>query len=385
MWGDRDLDLGRVKVWDARVPAQREAWLCAWERAAGGDPFSHPDWLRAFAGPDEDPLCAHLRGLDDEELLHAFVRRPITADACGHPVEEGLSDALTVLLYGGPVAQRSSEALRAAFQRGFAAWAQWTGLVTEFVRMSPVAERRLPYPGRVREQAPHVVRSLRAESLDELWADLASTARRGIRKARTAGLTAAVDTDGSRLDDFLRIYGETMDRVGSADRFRFPRETFEQIHRSLGDRFAYVYAEHEGRPVAVDLMLRSDTTGYFFLGGALTDALPLHASAFVHWEAIARARGAGLTDYVLTGGVTNTREDSLLRFKRGFAPRGEALYLTGEQIFDADAYARLQCCAVDDADAAGGSSEFFPAYRAPGRAPEECRRRSRPLLTGAVA
>ena len=366
------LDLTGVRVWDGRVAADRAAWVDAWGRMADGDPFSHPGFLEAFAGDGEVPMCAHLRGLDDEDLIHAFLRRPITEDAQGRPVEPGLWDAYTVLLYGGPLARRSSESLRAAFRRGFRAWARETGLVTEFVRMSPVAARRQPYPGRVREQAPHIVRDLRLPTLGEVWADVRSTVRRGVGRAREAGLTVAIDTTGARLTDFLRIYEETMDRVDAAPRFRFDREAFERMHAALPGRFTYVYSEHEGRPVAVELMLRSDTTGYFYLGGTLTDALPLHASVHVHWEAIAHAWREGLSDYVLTGGVTNTRTDSLLRFKRNFAPRGEARYLTGEQVFDEEAYSRL--CGgsgdgrTDGAGAPDGTSPaswYFPAYRAP--------------------
>lgn len=371
--------LGRLRVWDARVPAEREEWIAAWRRIADGDPFSHPDYLIAFAADGEDPLCAHLDGPDDEELLHAFLRRPIRADACGNPVGTGLWDAYTVLLYGGPLATRRSEALLAAFRRHFRAWSRETGLVSEFVRMSPVAARRLPYSGTVREQAPHVVRDLRVGAVEDLWADMRSNMRRGVTKARAAGLTVSIDEDGDRLEDFLRIYAETMDRVGSAERFRFPASAFRRIHASLPGQFAYVYAEREGRAVAVELVLRSEETGYFYLGGTETAALPLYASVFVHWEAIAYAWQNGLTDYVLTGGVTNTVDDSLLRFKRGFAPGGDALYLTGEQVFDEEAYARLLCCAQNDPP-----STFFPAYRAPrGERTCEVRDHGRPPLVPA--
>src|SRR5699024_3155851 len=114
--------------------------------------------------------------------------------------------------------------------------------------------------------------------------------------------------------------------------------------------------------------------GYFHLGGTRTEALPLYASVHVHWEAIAHAWRSGLSEYVLTGGVTNTREDSLLRFKRNFAPQGEALYLTGERVFDTDAYDRLTggSPAAESAGSGGTTGGFFPAYRAP-HDPAVCR------------
>lgn len=347
----------RLRVWDAGKLADRSAWIAAWHRAAGGDPFSHPAYLDAFAADGEVPMCAYLAGPDGEEVIHTFLKRPIRTDACGNPVVPGLWDAYTVLLYGGPIAQRSSETLLAAFWREFRSWAVASGLVSEFVRMSPVAARRLPYPGVVREQAPHIVRDLRVDSVEDVWADMTPNVRRGYRKAQAAGLTVAIDDDGSRLDDFLGIYSETMERVGSAPRFRFEAAAFERIHDALPGHFAYVYAEDRGRPVAVELVLRSDETGYFYLGGTETAALTQYASVFVHCEAIAYAWRQGLTDYVLTGGVTNTVDDGLLRFKRGFAPQGDARYLTGHQVFDQNTYDRLLCCAGDHAT-------YFPAYRA---------------------
>lgn len=375
MWSDGG-PLNRLQVWDARSAADRDAWIMAWERIAEGDPFSHPDYIAAFAADGEVPMCASLDGPDDEEVLHAFLRRPIREDACGNPVGPGLWDAHTVPLYGGPLARQSSEALQASFRRRFRAWAQSTGLVSEFVRMSPVARRRLPYPGTVREQAPHIVCDLRTDSLEDLWAGMRSDVRRDAARASAAGLTVAIDETGERLEDFLRICDETTDRVGSADRLRVSASTLTRMHDALPGGFAYVYVEHEGRAVAVELVLAAATTGYFFLGGTETTALPMHASVLVHCEAIAYAWRRGLKDCVLTSGGTNTTDDGPLRFERGFAPRGDSLSLTGEQVFDEEAYARLLCCTAD-APSRGTSAtsshstpqrapaSSFPAYRAP--------------------
>ncbi|WP_029089318.1 GNAT family N-acetyltransferase [Brevibacterium album] len=358
-----------LAVLDSRRREERAEWEHAWCAFGGGDLFRHPAYLEQFAGPGEVARCALLTGPGTERVLHAFLHRPIEADACGNPVEPGLWDISTALLYGGPLATRDSAALLSAFWSRFRAWARETGTVSEFIRTSPVAfpaaDPLLAYPGEVREQAPHIVRSLDAGSVEALMADMHPNVRRGARKARAAGLDVVADTTGERLEAFLRIYAETMDRRQAAERFRFPARAFAELNAAFPGRFAYVYAVQGARPVAVELMLMDDRTGYFFLGGTETAALPLYASVLVHCEAIALAWRRGLRSYVLTGGVTNTPEDSLLRFKRGFAPRGEASYRTGQQVFDEERYRKLLCRGSAGGPEPGPEAEgFFPAYRA---------------------
>lgn len=345
------------EVWDGRGAVHRAAWAAAWSESAGGDVFSHPAYLEQFREPGEVPCCAAYTSSTGERVLYAFLVRPIRSAACGHRVAPGHKDIYTALLYGGPISAGADEAVVAAFWSAFRSWARSRGIVSEFVRMSPVAARRLAYPGVVTEQAPHIVRDLSGTE-EELRMDMKSNVRRGVRKAREAGVQIDVDDTGARLAEFLEIYYRTMNRNRAARRFYYPRQAFEAIHRTFPGRFAYVYAQHEGRAVSAELMLMSDHTGYFFLGGTEQEALRLYANVLVHWESIRYARARGLSEYVLTGGVTNTPDDSLLRFKRMFAPRGSASYLTGQQVFDQDQYHSLSC-------AESAETDYFPAYRDP--------------------
>lgn len=350
----------RLEIWDVREIPERAAWEAAWTDLAGGDVFSHPAYVEQFAAPGEVPCCASYTDSRGARVLYAFLLRPITSTACGYRVAPGLWDIYTALLYGGPLGAHADDHTVAGFWQAFRRWAQGAGIVSEFIRMSPVARRRLDYPGTVTEQAPHIVRDLRAASEDELRMDMASNVRRGVKKARAAGVEISIDDTGERLEDFLGIYYRTMDRAGAAARFYHPRAAFETIHATFPGRFAYVYADLAGRPVSAELILLADDIGYFFLGGTEQEALRLYCNVLVHYEAILYARSRGRTDYVLTGGVTNTAEDSLLRFKRMFAPSGSAAYLTGHQVFDAAQYQRLTCSADPLAEAPG----YFPAYRA---------------------
>lgn len=365
-----DSEVGRPErgpefvVWQSDIVADRVAWEQAWSLIAASDPFSHPAYLEQVAADGEVPCCAYFLSDCGRQFLYAFIKRPIERDAQGRRAPAGTWDIRTALLYGGPLAFGDAPVPTVTvdtFWKRLREWAVAEGVVSEFVRMNPVARVRLDYPGTVREQAPHVVRKLNGLTREELVADMRKGVRRGAKKARAAGFTIRVDETGECLDDFMSVYGETMERTGAAERFKYPRGLFEAIHAAFPGRFAYIYVVRGREPVSVEMALMSDTIGYAFLGGTRAWALEKGAGVLVGLEAILYAHSRGLDDYVLTGGVTNTADDSLLRFKQRFAPNGSERYLTGEQIFDEDLYWRLACRGPAEVDPGG----FFPAYRAP--------------------
>ena len=319
------LDLTGVRVWDGRVAADRAAWVDAWGRMADGDPFSHPGFLEAFAGDGEVPMCAHLRGLDDEALARLF-------------------------------------------WQAFDAWARAARAVTEFVRLS-LDDDVLPSPGSVTPRLINYIAQLPATA-QELWDSYAPKVRQNARHAQRAGVTIEIDTTGDRLAEFLAIHELTMERRGSEDRYRVCVETLTGLHEEMPGSFAYVYAMSAGRAVSVDLVLLGARTAYYHLGGTSADAFGLRPNDLVKTAAMEYARSAGRTRFVLGGGLHDG--DGLERYKRGFAPRGAQDFCTTERILDPVVHGSL----VRDLEsrvraerAAGGfpdwvdGPDFFPAYR----------------------
>lgn len=319
------LDLTGVRVWDGRVAADRAAWVDAWGRMADGDPFSHPGFLEAFAGDGEVPMCAHLRGLDDEALARLF-------------------------------------------WQAFDAWARAARAVTEFVRLS-LDDDVLPSPGSVTPRLINYIAQLPATA-QELWDSYAPKVRQNARHAQRAGVTIEIDTTGDRLAEFLAIHELTMERRGSEDRYRVCVETLTGLHEEMPGSFAYVYAMRAGRAVSVDLVLLRARTAYYHLGGTSADAFGLRPNDLVKTAAMEYARSAGRTRFVLGGGLHDG--DGLERYKRGFAPRGAQDFCTTERILDPVVHGSL----VRDLEsrvraerAAGGfpdwvdGPDFFPAYR----------------------
>jgi hypothetical protein len=152
---------------------------------------------------------------------------------------------------------------------------------------------------------------------------------------------------------FLRLYIETMNRVGAARRFHFTRDYIDRL-LSSPSCYLILTSAPNGDPAASGLLVVSDGWLHYLLGGTAHAYLNHGASKNVVMEMVAMAVDRGIP-LNLGGGVRSG--DGINLFKQGFANR-TAPVLMSDIIADADTYHSL-CVA-------NASTEFFPAYRAPG-------------------
>ncbi|MDN5773011.1 MAG: GNAT family N-acetyltransferase [Brevibacterium aurantiacum] len=293
-------------------------------------------------------------------MLFAFLLRRIDADALGRPVAQECFDITTALYYGGPLcslADGTEEAtLMAMFWDRFRQWARSHRIISEFNRENPVSGGMSNYPGQRIEQAGHVVKELDGRTEAELLGDTSKSFRRNVRKVETAGIEIIIDESGKRLDDFLGLYYDTMDRNHADARFYYPRDFFDMLNSSFAGRVAYLYALDNGRPISVELVVYCADIGYSLLGATEETSLRTGVNSFLSHKAFLYAQTRGIKHYVLGGGVTNTDDDSLLRYKLSMAKSGLRRYFTAQQVIDEERYRHLsswRCC----------DTRFFPAYR----------------------
>ncbi len=149
---------------------------------------------------------------------------------------------------------------------------------------------------------------------------------------------------------FATVYGQTMDRAGAGERYRFDAAYFAAL-LGFEDCSLFLADDPGGEVAAASIVARSDGMLHYYLSGTgerFLDDSPMKnlVAAIVDY---AEQRELPLN---LGGGLA--RGDRLEEFKRGFANRSEP-FRTSEVICDPAAYERL----------AGGrpGGEFFPAYR----------------------
>ena len=351
-----------LRILDASVPAEREAWLSAWARCPGEEIMAHPDYVRLFARPGDKALAA-VAETDRGGVLYPILLRPLAAE----PWAEGERawDLTNAYGYGGPFAWGVTPEEAEAFWDAFDAWATERGVATAFSRLSVFEDRLLPWRGERVLHGPVIVRALDLPE-KELLRDYVQKTADQVRRYLRGGLEFDFDLDGRRLEEFMHLYGDTMDRRQASAFYRFPRSFFEALARDLRGRFAVASVSLRGEVVSCDLMLFSKEEVWGFLLGTRADALALHVNEYMRHRTFLRCRELGRKRYVLGGGYRPG--DGILHFKRTFAPRGEMPFHLARRVYDAPAVERLVArrAAWERARGISWSPDpgFVPPYRA---------------------
>ncbi len=285
-----------------------------------------------------------------------------------HGLDDGLCDAVSPYGYPSPL---FSEGSGVGFQRealeAFAAEGRDLGLVSSFVRLHPLLQPSLPASEAgawsVFEHGPTIALPL-AEAQEDWLRRVSRNHRRNVRDLRRAGYTVRIG-EPERLEDYARVYAETMERLDAAEHYRFPPSHFRELAEVLGERLLFV-AVHapEGETAAAGLFTCTGAIAQAHLSGTATAHLAAAPSKlmFVGARAEVRRRGASVLHL---GGGHHSRRDTLFEFKRGFAGE-EYMFASARFVHQPAVYERLarQRLRLEPAQPLP-QAEFFPLYRQP--------------------
>lgn len=352
-------DLIRFQVLDAGAPGDRAAWERLWSAAPGREVMAHPEYARLFARPC-DRAVAVAAETEAGAFLMPLVLRPLGAEPWAAPGESRW-DAATPYGYGGPFAWRVGPDEVAAYWDAFGDWSREARLVSTFLRLSVFTDRlaTLPWPLDVRTY--NVVVPLEG-GLDAVWRGYDSEVRRWLRRAARSGLEVAVEEGPHGVDRFMPVYLHTMERREAES--VLPRAFFTALAERLPGRCAFFHVLSRGEVVSTEVVLCSDDVVYSLMGGTLASAFPLGPNYALKHHVAEWAIARGARWYLLGGG--RALRDSLLRYKRLFAPHGEVPFQVACAVHDPAAYGELAARrAAPAADGWAPRPDFFPAYRSP--------------------
>jgi hypothetical protein len=361
------LQVEAVRVLDSLSPPDRAEWLDLWESWPQRDVMAHPDYVRLFARPGDRVVAASLRTARGG-VLYPLIQRPLASEPWTFALE-ARCDLTAPYGYGGPFAWGATEDDAVRFWKGFEDWSARNGAVASFARLSLFPERLLPLQGEVIQVGLNVVRRLDLPEA-ELLSDMKPKVRQNVRRARRNGVTVEFDENGRRLDEFISVYTETMDRRKAAPMYYFPRAFFEGLVRDLDGSCFLAHAIADGRVVSSEIILLSKEHAVYFLGGSRVEALQLAANEVLKLETLLRCRDLGKKALVLGGGLGTqpASADGLLQYKLSFAPRGAVPFKVVRMIHDAPSCAELVDRRRSWESGRGQTWEpagsFFPAYRA---------------------
>ena len=183
--------------------------------------------------------------------------------------------------------------------------------------------------------------------------------RRNLEKASALGILISEDPLLAKREMFKELYDATMARVGATDEYLFPLSYYNTLQQELGKRVTMFLAEIDGRTASAVIVFQHKGIIQYHLGGTHEDFISAGTTRYLLEHVRRRAKENGDRWFHLGGGI-GAKEDSLLRFKAGFAKTFRR-YRIIKWIQNKDRYRAL----VNDHVANGleATTGFFPAYR----------------------
>ncbi|OPZ45993.1 MAG: hypothetical protein BWY95_01838 [Bacteroidetes bacterium ADurb.BinA104] len=345
---------------NSSVAADRSLWLNAWASWEEREVAAHPTYCELFCRPDDQAMCCLMED-DEGTVLFPFILRPLSAEPWA--TEYGHArDIITPYGYGGPFAWGDPD--WRLFWHEFNEWARDSDIVSLFARLSLFRDQLIPFDGCVETRAQNIVRTLDMP-IDKLWMDYRHKVRKNVSKACRSGLEVEVDYDGARLDDFLDVYYETMQRHNAGEFYYFGHEFFDTLVRDLDGNFAFFHATQNQHVVSTELVLLSTSHIYSFLGGTKVEAFDMRANDLLKHSIVEWGVQRGKKAYVLGGGYEC--EDGIFKYKVSFAPDGQVPFRVGSRIYDPSVYMSLvgerKRWESEHGVQWNPSRRFFPEYR----------------------
>lgn len=289
---------------------------------------------------------------DEKTGIYSFIKRPIRC----MEYKENYFDIETVYGYGGPLINTEENGFKERFESAFLEYCKREKIVAEFIRFHPLIRNE-----KIFEKNIDVIHNRKTVFLDlcpdieDIWMQQISTQNRNtIRKCIKNNLTVEVSDD---YDSFRSIYNETMKKVNAGDFYLFSQEYFDLIKR--GGFCVLLCVKSDGNIIAAAIFMGYGEYFHYHLSGSKREYLRLAPNNILLWEAIKYAKTHGYKKMHLGGGLVDSIDDNLFKFKSHFSKKHADFYI-GKRVHNKEVYSAL----IQDWEKKNGrKAELFLQYR----------------------
>ena len=198
----------------------------------------------------------------------------------------------------------------------------------------------------------------------EIWQQTRPEHRNKINRCKRAGFTARIVPVELYIKEFIKIYEETMDRVGATNLYYFGLDYFFGLADTLGEQLHLCIIELNNQITCAGLFTECCGIVQYHLGGTRNEFLKQAPSKLMFDYVRFWAKERGNEVFNLGGGVGSAK-DSLYHFKAGFSKQRDN-FLTLRLITDEIKYRELVELRAKYLNTKADTllaTNFFPAYR----------------------
>ncbi|HEY6396036.1 MAG TPA: hypothetical protein VIX82_01150 [Solirubrobacteraceae bacterium] len=292
-------------------------------------------WDQAIAGFDLDPYC-------DPEMMAAGGQargwRPVLLDLRGRGWRavhalfliglEGGQWLARTPEYGGPWLDSEADVtsvcatVRSVTDRALVD----KGVVSQVLVLSPWVPHRDEVAATWGCRPTRTICLAALDQLEVTYTSLNKGRRADIARARRDMRVEWRPFGVADVTETSRRYGDAMDRLAAAPRWRLDHVYFEALAQHLPGK-VFLACAHGRDGGAFGLFLVRGRYAAYVLAGR--HGAGAGGSSAVLWEAQRQLAASGVLELLLGGGNTDDPDDPLLRFKRSLANRMLALHVGG--------------------------------------------------------
>lgn len=239
--------------------------------------------------------------------------------------------------YGGPIVSCNNEKLLKAFERAFNDCCIKNKIVAEFIRFHPLIKNDNIFNENIKILHNRMTVELDLEQgPDQIWKnDIKSKNRNVIRKALKNGLTVELSDD---YTVFKEIYYKTMDKVDADNYYYLKDNYYKRIKQN--ESCILLEVKREEKIIAAAIFMGYKDYFHYHLAGSLREELKYSPNNLLLWEAIKYASNHGFKKMHFGGGLTDSLDDKLFKFKGAFSKEYTDFFI-GKRIHNKVIYDKL--------------------------------------------
>lgn len=296
--------------------------------------------------------------LNGEYVYNVFFLRNVAKDLkLENDNFNNIYDIVTPYGYGGVTCTSINQKLLDFYFNNFSKYCENNNIISEFVRLCPFSENYVNYNNYYNLIQFSKTVSMKLENPEQIWNDLESRCRNTIRKAKKNNLVVKNGFNKKMLDEFIKIYNDTMSRDTANSYYFFNEEFFQSILENLKE-FAKIYTVYlEDKPISSSIIMFNGKSAHYHLSGTLSEYMKYGANNLGLYEIALDLCKNGYKQFHLGGGYGGD-SSPLLKFKKSFNKFGELDFYIAKKIWNEKKYKDI-CDLVGISE----NEKFFPAYR----------------------
>lgn len=277
-------------------------------------------------------------------------------------LKEQYFDIITPYGYGGPMFEVNDENRGEFIEEYFIEFSKYcekNNIVSEFIRFHPLLENQksLEKIYKIIHVADTIFINMKIE--EKIMDNMSSKSRNKVRKAIKKGLIFEEDSNLKEIEEFKKIYYETMKKNNADELYYFNDDYFKNI-LELGKSIKLFNVKKEDRVLSSSIVLFGEKYLHYHLTANTLEGYKDAANNFLLYNLALWGNKNGYEKLHLGGGYGGN-ESPLFSFKKSMNENGVIPFYVGKKIWNEEIYKKLvEEIKLTDIEK---ESSYFPLYR----------------------